>query len=576
MGSPYVLTLLGAGALSVAFAAVAWRHRESPGATPLVVLALAAAFWQIGYAFELGASEYSSKLLAAKIEYPGIVTAPVAWLAVALQYSGRGRWLNRRNLALMAIMPLITASLAFTNELHHLIWTEITLDDTGAVSALVFEHGAWFWVYTAFGYLVMVFGIVFVADMIFHTHQPYRAQAAALLASALAPWVANWSFLAGFPPAAHVDMTPYGFIVSCGLLIWAVRRARLLDLAPTARRAALEGMSDGVLVLDAIDRVVDMNPAAKKLIGVSDDSAIGRPAAEVWADGVELLAEARAEETTTTPATVELDSEMLHIDVSISPLLDFRGSIAGRLVLLHDITPLVNSENERVARAEATARVEELQRSRQRLLTVSESLRKEVARHLHESVQSELIYVLHQLDEVTSESPPAAAGRLRDIRGRIEALIERDIRRFSVDIYPGILRRGLVPSLLSLADSFDQPITMDMDERLTAREKVEPDMIPEDVRLSAYRITSEALSHFLKNGDNGQPAIVGLRLGDGWLRLQVTGAASRPDGEQGGRADIMRDYAEAVGGQLLIRGDAPDQIEVAATLPLQEWRGSRT
>ena len=228
-----------------------------------------------------------------------------------------------------------------------------------------------------------------------------------------------------------------------------------------------------------------------------------------------------------------------------------------------------------MASAEAAARVEELQRSRQRLLTVSESLRKEVARHLHESVQSELIYVLHQLDSITSESPPRAAGRVRDVRGRIESLIERDIRRFSVDIYPGILRRGLVPSLLSLADTFDQPITMDMDEHLTAQEKVEPDMIPEEVRLSAYRITSEALSQVLKGGDNGHPAVVGLRVRDGWLRLQVTGATSRTDGEQAGADGIMRDYAEAIGGKLLIHREAPDQIEVAATLPLRERSASR-
>ena len=309
MGSAYVLTLFGAGALSVAFAVVAWRHRESPGATPLVVLALAGAFWQFGYAFELGSTGYSAKLLAAKIQYPGIVTAPVAWLAVALQYSGWGRWLTRRNLALLAIVPLITALLAFTNELHHLIWTEISLDDSGAVSVLIFEHGTWFWLYTGFGYLVMVFGIVFVADMLLHAHQPYRAQAAALLASALAPWIGNWSFVAGFPPAAHVDMTPYGFIVSCGLLIWAVRRARFLDVTPTARRAALEGMSDGVLVLDAMDRVVDINPAARTLIGVAEVAdVIGLPAAEVWTESVDLLSGTVAEETTTRVTTIQLDS----------------------------------------------------------------------------------------------------------------------------------------------------------------------------------------------------------------------------------------------------------------------------
>ncbi len=41
--------------------------------------------------------------------------------------------------------------------------------------------------------------------------------------------------------------------------VWALLRYRFLDLLPVARDALIESMSDGVAVIDAQGRVVDLN-----------------------------------------------------------------------------------------------------------------------------------------------------------------------------------------------------------------------------------------------------------------------------------------------------------------------------
>ena len=46
----------------------------------------------------------------------------------------------------------------------------------------------------------------------------------------------------------------------------ALFRYRLLDIVPVARDALVENMSDGILVLDAKNRVVDVNPAVQDLM----------------------------------------------------------------------------------------------------------------------------------------------------------------------------------------------------------------------------------------------------------------------------------------------------------------------
>jgi uncharacterized protein YlzI (FlbEa/FlbD family) len=46
---------------------------------------------------------------------------PTAWLTFAIQYTGRGNWLNTRNISLLAALPIATLALVWTNGSHYLI-----------------------------------------------------------------------------------------------------------------------------------------------------------------------------------------------------------------------------------------------------------------------------------------------------------------------------------------------------------------------------------------------------------------------------------------------------------------------
>src|SRR5262245_8875400 len=116
--TPYALPPVMAAAVCAVLAFHAWRRRPAPGPTVLTIMMLAVTVWALGYAFELGSTDLSTALFWAKIEYLGIVAGPVAALLLALEYTGRERWLARRNLALLAVIPLITLLLVWTNELH--------------------------------------------------------------------------------------------------------------------------------------------------------------------------------------------------------------------------------------------------------------------------------------------------------------------------------------------------------------------------------------------------------------------------------------------------------------------------
>jgi len=63
---------------------------------------------------EFSGSSFEAALL------PLLVSAA---LCFALEYSGLGKWLTRRTVVLLAVMPLVYMLLILTNEVHHLVWT---------------------------------------------------------------------------------------------------------------------------------------------------------------------------------------------------------------------------------------------------------------------------------------------------------------------------------------------------------------------------------------------------------------------------------------------------------------------
>src|SRR5690606_12969514 len=112
---------------------------------------------------------------------------------------------------------------------------------------------------------------------------------------------------------------------------------RLLDVVPIARDVLIENMSDGVIVLDAHNRIVDVNPVARGVIASAGRSPIGEPAADILSRWPETVAKFHDVSEVHTEVTVG-DAPHRHLDLRITSLFDRRRLFAGRLIVWRDIT----------------------------------------------------------------------------------------------------------------------------------------------------------------------------------------------------------------------------------------------
>ena len=327
---PYLLPLFGAIVLLAGMAIYAWRRPAVAGVKPFTVLMLAVFIWTVGYTWELTVTDPSLQVVWAKVEYLGIVAIPVAWLTFALEYTGQEQWASRRNVILLSILPALTLALVWTNELHHLIWRQIRQQPVGPFLVLDLTYGPMFWLNVVYTYLLLWLGTVLLARMLVRMSRTYRRQAIVSLVGVLTPWVGNLLYVAG---VSRLDLTPVAFAIAGPVLIWGLFRYHLLDLVPVAQKAIIEGSPNGIVVLDARDRIVDLNPTAEEILDRPTSEMVGQPFdTEAW--GFQIMNVDRRE----GHSEIYIPHSQRTYELRTSPLRDQRGRLTGCVVTMYDVT----------------------------------------------------------------------------------------------------------------------------------------------------------------------------------------------------------------------------------------------
>ena len=276
MNNLVAFALVVSAALAVWVATLVQRRASARGAVPFRWLVIAVAWWCVAGALHALVDTVALKVVWAKAQYLGIAGVPPLWLTFTAAYAGRAWAVDRRRLALLWIVPVLTVAAAATNEWHHAMWPAVTLRPDGLT---VYDHGWWFWIAASTSYGFVAAGTLQVGRALRESPPPYRAQHHAVIAAALLPLAANLVYISG-RSLPGFDPTPHAFVLSSGLFTWALFRHQLFNLVPVARDMVVDSLSDAVLVLDPRGRVLDMNAAAHDLAG-RDTAWLGRDIAEV-------------------------------------------------------------------------------------------------------------------------------------------------------------------------------------------------------------------------------------------------------------------------------------------------------
>ncbi|MCK5786619.1 MAG: diguanylate cyclase [Candidatus Sabulitectum sp.] len=337
----FMILLLLAALISGQIAMVAWKRRRiGPVASAVALFMLASCWWGLTYAFHWSGALEPSNMFWLDTTYLGVVIVPTAYLAFALYFTGHGNWLTKRKIAILAIEPVLTLILLWTDSFHHLFFGGTQFTNGTAI----LSGGPGFWLNIVYSYLMILIAFGFLARFAVTTTGTHRKQAVLILTGSLIPWASSAISVLDISPVPGLDLTPFAFTLTGLVFAFALFRLNLLKIVPVARGALVEVMSDGFFVTDLNNHVVDINLAAQEFLGITKAS-IGKNAEVLFRNTPELVESYRDVAEGQYEVFTEYYGQR-YLDMRVVPLYDSRNEYTGRLYIFRDITERKTVENE--------------------------------------------------------------------------------------------------------------------------------------------------------------------------------------------------------------------------------------
>ncbi len=265
-------------------------------------------------------------------------------------------------------------------------------------------------------------------------------------------------------------------------------------------------------------------------------------------------------------------SELIHLP------LTYQTERVGELILAprsagDSFTPadmkLINIIAQQAGIAAYTIRLNnDLQKSRERLVTAQEEERRRLRRDLHDGVGPTLASLSQRLDtasDLVKSDPEKSIYLLQELKRQVKGTVA-EIRQLVYALRPPVLDEfGLVSAIREHVAPYTGPngiqVTFDVTEPMPP--------LPAAVEVAAYRIALEAFTNIVKHAQ-ASACYIKIKTEDNTLQLEVSdnGKGLPLNNHAGIGLTSMRERANELGGECMIEINPSGGIFVRAKLPL--------
>jgi PAS domain S-box-containing protein len=363
-----------------------------------------------------------------------------------------------------------------------------------------------------------------------------------------------------------------------------------------ARLAAIVESSDDAILGTTLEGIItSWNRGAERIYGYPAEEVVGRPitvlAPPERADEIPaILRKVRRGERVDHYDTLRIrkDGGRIYVSITVSPIRDSKGKVAGVSTVARDITEHKRAEeeirrlNETLERrvAERTAQLAESKNELRdllgKLLVAQEEERRRVAYEVHDGLTQLAISTHQHLQAFATNHPPGTTAGEAEL-DRLRLLAQQTVEEARRVI------EGLRPTAL---DEFGLGVAVrqQLEElerdgwQTSYEEDLGEERLPSEVETALYRVAQEALTNARKHADAARAHVALRRSTPEMVRLEVAdeGRGFDPSslsqnaagpGEQVGLSS-MRERVALLGGVLELKSKPGAGTTVIAEVPL--------
>jgi len=549
--SPNILPSIIAALFIFALALYSYRNRRVPGALPFSIACVLGFLWSVGSILEFSAVDLDLMIFWRKFQVMMQLPSATAITCFLLEYTWPKRWLTRRNLILLSIVPVLMVLVIITNPFHHLFWESFDFD-----GGLVANGGPLMPYFLAYVFVNFSINLIVFVWLFIHSSQNRWPVIIMIIGQIL---MRIFYFIdISDQTAIHLPFSAVGIAITSSLYAIVFFRFQILGPIPLARQAMIEQLPIGMIVLDNQGKIHSLNPAAETMLKIANKAAKGLKFVDILPTDIRNSYIEDTEEPIEFECDIEGGKRCLILNGS--SLRDWRKLEIGRLLLLRDVSDQRKAQNKIIEQQRVLATLKE---------------RELLARELHDDLaqvfsfihtQGQTIHRLMHKGEVNTAHKYLE--RLVEVAGHGEADIRESILGMRLSSSDG----GLVKTLKNYLDQFQQH--HQIQTNLLLPEIHSETRLDTMVEVQILRILQEALTNISKHAQaenvsiefNFDDSILCISVKDDGKGFEIIEDDTALDSHFG--LQMMRERAEAIGSKIWLESQPGLGTEIRVCVPL--------
>ena len=335
-----LLSILMLGILLV----VIFVERERIAARELLIATSWMLLWSLCSFFEMVSSSFPIKVLWRNLTQIGVFYTPVATLIFILSYTGYFS-AHRRKIAIFSyLFQSVPIVLILTNEMHNLMRVSVYLVRQTHYQIVGVQTTVLGKFFISGNFLFMLVSLMVIVFAVLHISRNNVKQMISVLIGMSISIL--YALLKVGSDGYFLQIVPISgvFVLTALLMLRGILRFDLLKIAPIARGQAFQFLGEGMIICAADARVLDANPAAKKVFGES-----------LIEIGENLLNHVPKWYDTALQGhenTFEVQMQDRWFLATMYPIIHTRQQVIGSITLINDVTAIKEREDLLLSRAQ--------------------------------------------------------------------------------------------------------------------------------------------------------------------------------------------------------------------------------
>ncbi len=314
------------------------KNKHNLGASGLRIFCIAVSITALANYFIYHPNVFLQSVWFA-VFYLGLRVGYLAIFIYAIQYTFQYHWLNPATLFIFALEPIIAQLIFWTNQM------------LGSADSIAL-HSIWIMVGTLYTNCLLLLALFLLAQDFNYRPMLYRNQTKFIMAGIAFSLLMN-NIIGSTSSVSIQDLKTISLLTFGPAFILGFFFTGKNDITPITRESVVEYMSDGWVVLDNANRIVDVNAAAEKITGFRADKITGKPAEEIFIGWPNLMNSLNDTHSFETKGSVQINGERTYLNINISPLVGMDLQRIGKLIVWRDITQSrLADESRQLAREE--------------------------------------------------------------------------------------------------------------------------------------------------------------------------------------------------------------------------------